>query len=382
MQSIFNIGLLTVLWIVNLFNGTGLDIVYHVTDFCKFFVILLTLFSISFTLKKNGDLRTSSSNFNIYGGMVLIFLGSSYIQGYSTQALDYLWVFCLIYLVSKIEINSTVILWTGLIYGFFGAVILYIYNFGSILKGWNENSIAMLSMHSFFIFIIPFFNNTQFRNKIILLIFTSIFSFLILPTASRSGILFLIIATLFALNIIPRRIITAKGNVIVFLFVPLIVAVICLIISKFPIFNALNNWSIKVFDKPIFNGRDKIWDIGFTMLFNNLLFGCGNLVTYNWHNSAIHCLTSYGLLGYEFWLMSFYKILTRANNYFSDYIVSGCFISFIILWIQQSVELGLISNSPNLLPYIILGIMLARINNLKRNNQLINEGIKLCPKSV
>ena len=372
MQSIFNIGLLTVLWIVNLFNGTGLDAVYHVTDLCKISVIILTLFSITFSFRKNGDLRTSNSNFNIYGGMVLLFLGSSYIHGYSTQALDYLWVFCLIYLVSKIEINPTVMLWTGLIYGLLGAVILYIYNYGTLLKGWNDNSIAMLGMHSFLIFIISFFNRTGTKNKIILLSAVSIFSFLILPTDSRSGILFLIIATLFALNIFPRDIIRNKDNRIIFLALPLLIALVCIFISKTPFFNSLEQWSFRNFNKPIFNGRDQIWNYGFELLFDNLLFGCGNLITYNWHNSAIHCLTAYGILGYGFWITSFHKILSTANTYFSDYIVTGCFISFIVLWVQQSVELGFISHSPSLLPYIILGIMLGRVNYLKTEQRLLN----------
>ena len=372
MQSFFNVGVLTLLWVVNLFVGTGLDAVYHVTDIAKIIIIIITAFSITFSFRLKGDIRITASDFNVFSGMTLIFIGSSILHGYGTQVLDYLWVFCLIYVVSKIEINQTVMFWTGIIYGFLGAVILYIYNYGSLLKGWNENTIAMLGMHSFLIFIIPFFNRTQHKNKIILFISVSIFSFFILPTDSRSGILFLIIATLFALNILPRDIIRNKDNRIIFLALPLLIAFVCTLISKTPFFNSLEQWSFRNFNKPIFNGRDQIWDTGFKMLFDNLLFGCGNLITYNWHNSAIHCLTAYGILGYGFWLASFNKILSHANTYFSDYIVTGCFISFIVLWVQQSVELGFISQSPSLLPYIILGIMLGRINYLKTEQRLLN----------
>lgn len=372
MQSFFNIGLLTVLWIVNLFNGTGLDAVYHVSDLAKIIVIILTFFSITFSFRKKGDIRMSRSDFNAFGGMTFVFLCSSFLHGFGTQTFDYLWVFCLIYLVSKIEINSIVMHWVGLVYGFLGAVILYIYNYGSLLNGWNENSIAMLGMHSFLIFIIPFFNRTEIKNKIILFVSLLIFSFLILPTDSRSGILFLIIAALFALNMLPRDIIRNKDNHFVFLALPLLIALFCIIISKTPFFNSLEQWSFRTFGKPIFNGRDQLWNRGFEVLFDNLLFGCGNLITYNWHNSAIHCLTAYGILGYGFWLTTFHKILTHANAYFSDYIVTGCFISFIILWVQQSVELGFISHSPSLLPYIILGIMLGRINVLKEQQTLLS----------
>lgn len=368
MQSVFYIGIISVLWVVNLFNGTGLNTVYHVTDIAKVIIVLLTVFSVCSSFQRKGDLRIKRSDFNVFGGMTLVFFASAYIQGFGAQAFDYLWVFCIIYLLSKIEINNTIMLWTGLIYGFLGAVILYIYNFGTLLKGWNENTIAMIGMHSFLILIIPFFDRTSHRSKIMLLLATGIFSYLISPTNSRSGILFLIIATLFALNIIPRNIaIGGKYCLIFLLFLPLIITSIVVLLSNSQFFNSLNVWSITTFNKPMFNGRDQIWNEGFKMLFENLLFGCGNLMTLNWHNSALHCLTAYGIVGYSFWLASFHKILYSAKKLFSDPYICGCYISFLVLWVQQSVELGFISHSPSLLPYIILGLMLGRMRFL--NNE-------------
>ncbi|MBQ4120194.1 MAG: O-antigen ligase family protein [Clostridia bacterium] len=362
MQSLFYIGILSILWVVNLFNGTGLDAVYHVTDYAKIIIITLTAFSICSSFQTKGDIRIKRSDFNIYGGMLLVFVSSSIINGFGMQALDYLWVFCIIYLLSKIPINNTILLWTGLIYGFLGAVILYIYNFGNLLDGWNENSIAMLGMHSFLILIVPFFDRTSIRSKVMLLVTTALFSYLISPTNSRSGILFLIIATLFALNILPRNLLTnGKYRLVLLLFIPLIIVGVVCLIANSHFFDSLNNWSITKFHKPIFNGRDEIWLEGFEMLFKNLFIGCGNLITLNWHNSAIHCLTAYGIVGYSFWLASFHKLLYSAKEWFEDSVVCGCFISFLVLWIQQSVELGFISNSPSLLPYIILGLMLGRI---------------------
>lgn len=374
MQSAFNVGLLTILWVVNLFTGTGLDTVYHVTDIAKIVIIILTIFSVTFSFRKKGDIRITASDFNVFGGMVLIFIGSSFLHGYGMQTFDYLWVFCLIYLVSKIEINPTVMRWTGLIYGFLGAVILYIYNYGSFLSGWNENSIAMLGMHSFLILTIPFFDRSDNSNKIMLLIVGLIFAILIWPTNSRSSILFFIAAGLFALNMLPRSIMTGKGNRILLLFAPLIVVLVCFLITKSFFYGDLELWSLQTFDKPIFNGRDQIWTSGLEMIFKNPLFGCGSLITFNWHNSAIHCLTAYGIIGYGFWLCAFNKILSSAQNYLKDPIVCGSFISFLLLWIQQSVELGLISHTPSLLPYIILGIMLGRVNLLNSEQiPLFNE---------
>lgn len=373
MQSLFYIGILSILWVVNLFNGTGLDAVYHVTDYAKIIILTLTAFSICFSFQKKGDIRIKRSDFNIYGGMVLVFFASSILNGYGAQAFDYLWVFCIIYLLSKIPINNTILLWTGLIYGFLGALVLYIYNFGSLLSGWNENTIAMLGMHSFLILIVPFFECTSGSSKVMLLIATALFSYLISPTNSRSGMLFLIISALFALNILPRAIVTkGKYRLIVILLIPLIITGVVAVLSNSYLFERLNVWSIINFNKPIFNGRDQIWSEGFKMLFENLIIGCGNLVTLNWHNSAIHCLTAYGIIGYTFWIASFNKILSCAKQKISDSFVCGYVISFIILWIQQSVELGFISNSPSFLPYIILGLMLGRIRfiNTESNKQI------------
>lgn len=360
-NSFFYICILTVIWIVNLFNGTNLDAVYHVTDVAKIAVVVLTLFIVCGSFKKNHDIRIKRSDFNIFGGMFLTFYVSSFLNGFSTQSFDYLWVFCIVYFLSKIKINNTIILWTGLIYGFLGALILCTYNYGNLLKGWNENSIAMLGMHSFLILIIPFFDKTSTRSRVMLIFSTIIFSILIYPTNSRSGILFLIISILFALNILPRTIaISGKYRFIFLLFMPLIITGFVALISNSHFFDSLNVWSITHFQKPIFNGREQIWQEGFKLLSKNLFFGCGNLVTLNWHNSAIHCLTAYGIVGYSFWLASFHKILYSVKKYYVDPYICGCLISFLVLWLQQSVELGFISASPSLLPYIILGLMLGR----------------------
>jgi len=80
-------------------------------------------------------------------------------------------------------------------------------------------------------------------------------------------------------------------------------------------------------------------------------------------------LVATGIVGFAFWIASFSNILNRARKYLSDYIVTGCFVGFIILYVQQSVELGFISGNPTLLGYILLGIMLGRVNYLRNEEQ-------------
>ncbi len=79
----------------------------------------------------------------------------------------------------------------------------------------------------------------------------------------------------------------------------------------------LDLWSLQKFKKPIFNGRDEIWENGLNVLFNNLLFGRGNLEG-NWHNCIITVLTAYGIIGSTLWVMAFQK-----NSFKRKIVVEG-----------------------------------------------------------
>lgn len=366
MKSLIYTGLLILLWIVNLFNGTGLDSVYHVTDWTRRIVILLFLINVFIDHSRTHALPVDRRKFHVYGGMIILFIASPYIHGYGMQGTGYLWVFCLVYLLSKLKIDDMTMLWTGLIYGGLGFAILFIFDYGTALNGWNTNSIAMIGCHSFLIFLVPFFREQRMRNKFLLIIAAWIFSILISPTDSRSGILFAFVGTLFAIGLLPRGVVSKNHfRTFICLILPLIISVIVISVSNSTIMEGLNIWSYQQFHKPIFNGRDDLWKYGFELLWQNPLIGIGNLNAANWHNSAITCLVATGIMGYIFWIMAFGKIMDRARAFLDDYIVIGCFVSFIILYVQQSVELGFISGNPTLLGYILLGLMLGRVRFLE-----------------
>lgn len=366
MKSLIYTGLLILLWIVNLFNGTGLDSVYHVTDWTRRIVILLFLINVFIDYLRTHALLVDRKKFYIYGGMIIVFIASPYLHGYGVQGTGYLWVFCLVYLLSKLKIDDMTMLWIGLIYGALGFSILFIFDYGTALNGWNTNSIAMIGCHSFLIFLVPFFREQRMRNKFVLIIAAWIFSILILPTNSRSGILFAFVGTLFAIGLLPRGVVSKNHfRTFICLILPLIISVIVTSVSNSTIMEGLNIWSYQKFHKPIFNGRDELWKYGFELLWQNPLIGTGNLNAANWHNSAITCLAATGILGFVFWIMSFGKIMDRAREFLDDYIVIGCFVAFIILYAQQSVELGFISGNPTLLGYILLGLMLGRVRFLE-----------------
>lgn len=366
MESLIYTGLLSLLWVANLFHGTGLDSVYHITDLTKGIVILLFAVSVIRGYARTHAMLVDKKKFYIYGIMGLIFIVSPLIHGYGTAGIDYLWVFCLVYLLSKLRIDDRTMFWTGLIYGILGCAILYIFNFGTVLNGWNANSIAMIGMNSFLVLLVPFFREQRLRNKVILLVASGIIATLMIPTNSRSSILFTFIGTLFAIGLLPRAAVSRNYSRTLFcLVLPLIIAVFVMIVSNSSVMDGLNEWSYEQYNKPLFNGRDELWKNGFEILWQNPLFGNGNLIAASWHNSAVTCLVSTGVLGFVFWILSFGEVLGSARPYLNDYIVIGCFVSFIVLYVQQSVELGFISGSPTFIGYILLGLLLGRVRFLK-----------------
>ena len=368
MNNIFAIIIMTLLWVVNIFNGTGLNEVYHVTDIAKYTVIVLAAATMLLSLGNKNKRQVEKKSIFVFTGVILVFFISAAARGYASECLGYIWVYMLIYLIGQLSISSKAFYIIGLIYGFLGAFVLVIYDYGSVLSGWNENAIAMIGMHSYLIFIIPFFKDSRtYTNKIIIIAATALFAFLLAPTQSRSGTLFLIIEAAFAMKLIkPKVLVRGSKKRFLVLLVPFIIAAVVSIISGTPMTEKLNTWSMDQFDKPIFNGRDELWLEGFRILKENFLLGTGNLSMENWHNSAIACLTAFGVVGFILWIMSFKTIIDESKTCFFDPFVAGSVISFMVLYMQQSVELGFITSSPSMLPYVLLGMMLARVNHLKK----------------
>ena len=367
MSSIIYTVIMVVLWILNLFNGTGLGSAFQTTERARLLIYIIFFIIVIINAKKN----IKPIYYPIIG-MSFFFIFVSFLKGYNYMGLHYISSFMLIFILSKLRVNVKAVRLTGIAYAVMGMAILIIYDFGSLLSGWNGNSIGMIGLYSYLVFLIPFYDVKGFYSKIVIIAITALYAFLIGPTDSRSSVLFAIVGVLFALSILPRRLITGTNRRFVLCFlIPLFVAIFVIIVSKGPYMDAINMWSYTNFEKPIFNGRDEIWEMGFQKFFDSFLMGSGNLNAYNWHNCVISCLTSYGIIGFILWIVSFKNILSIGRPWINDIIVQGCIITFIIIYLQQSVELGLISESPNLLPYVILGMMLGRVKELNIKNEKI-----------
>lgn len=370
MRKWVNTGIVSLFWVLSLVSGTGLDSIYHVTDRARIILLVLTIAVALLENRHLGGLTVSRRDLFTFGGMIVVFTASSVLHGEGTQSFDYLYSYLVVYLISKLKLNESDFKRIGLCIGVAGLAVLFIYDEMTILSGWNENSIAMIGFFSYLIFIISHFNAESRKNKIQIVITALIVSYFLGLTNSRSCILFIAVAIVFALKLVDRSFFLRKDASRILLFVPLLITIPVASISSTSLVNRLDLWSMSHYKKPFFNGRDVTWAYGFRLLLENLLLGNGKLTENYWHNSALFVLTTYGVLGYSFWIGTFDVLLGKARDYLKDYSVQGCFVCFLIIYVQQSVELGLVSTTPDLIPYIMLGMMLGRIRFLKSESHV------------
>lgn len=362
MAIIINVISIIFVWLVSLFNGTGLGTTYHTTEYADYMIILLAVFL--FICRANYKIQ--KSDFFISLGLGAFFVAIPWIKSYGFGNWQYVCSFILIYILSQVNVKKLGLYYGGLAAGGLGIIILYIYNYGTALSGWNDNSIAMIGLFSYLIFLIGFFNTEKKWTLFILLIVTVYFYQMLEPTDSRSCQLIVILSVV-AMFLVRNKyaIFQNKKFITICLLLPLIIALIVCLVSQSSIMSQINLWSIKEFQKPAFNGRDEIWLAGFESIKENVLFGSGQYTVSTQHNSAVTCLVNFGVIGYIFWIYAFYIILRKGFNYVSDYIVKSCILAFLLMYVQQSVELGIISQTPNLLIYLPLGLMIGRVKYLK-----------------
>ena len=375
MSSVLYIIIIYILWIINLFNGTVLGQAYHTTEQARIIVYIIAIVIAVIKYAFNRNLSIDTEDLLVFSFLFAFFVLDSLLNGFNLMGLDYLWVFFLIYLLSKFPVSELSLKIIGIGYAVAGIIVLAIYNFGTALSGWNPNSIAMIGLHSFIVFIIPFYQMKSFKGKIPIALVAILYVWLLSSTDSRSCMIFIIVGVLFSFSIIPQKIITASNRRIMFwLLIPLVVAIVIVLISKGPYMEALNKWSYEQYNKPLFNGRDTLWERGFRILFEHPFFGTGEIGS-NRHNTIVECLIAYGIIGLLIWLFSLYKLLSKGRLFLdspneNDNIIIGCIVSFFVFYVQQTVELGMFSTAPNIIPYMIIGIMFGRIKLLTSNNEI------------
>jgi len=192
--------------------------------------------------------------------------------------------------------------------------------------------------------------------------------FLLWPTDSRSCSIAIVLDLLIVFRVIPiEKMLKSKGLTYLALHIPLLVALFGCLLAATADMGALNAWSLDEFGKTLFSGREETWKKALTTISEKLLFGTGYVDIGIYHNSAVACLMAYGVVGYSFWIGLFAIMLKDVLPWRKDVCIAGAVSAFFVIFWQQSVELGMFAASPNLIPYAVLGMMLARAETLKEN---------------
>lgn len=279
---------------------------------------------------------------------------------------SYLWLYLIIAVYMVWDLTEKQMQIIGIIYGSLGGVVLFYANYTGVLSGWDGNSISIVCFISYTVFAASVANLIEAYKMVAFVTYSILYSYHLYTLGSRSSILFSFVLVLCVLHVIPlKTMLKNRGTFYILLFFPLILALFIVSIKDSAFVISVNNWSIEKFGKTIFNGRDELWEIGFNYIKEYIFFGTGNFGV-RWHNSAVTALVGTGLAGYTVWIYIIRKIWLKGVKYIDDEVVFGLLAAYIINWMQQSVELGLIGQIGNPMYFAILGLIFARINTIKR----------------
>lgn len=359
-------------WLLALLYQSGIGNVYNVYGKSEYLVVAAV---IAHLLACGRLKKVPQREFLILGYILGATLLTTFI--FRKNMLDYIWLFGITYLLSFLHVEKGAMRMASLMYGILGMAVLYIWNYGSAFRGWNENSLAMIAFFSFSVMIVSFTKTKQLT--VIFILVGYIFLYFVWSESlnSRSGTLFAIILFLGIWRIIPfHKLLSKKNMILLLLLLPLIIAVFIVLIRNQEFVKDLDSWSRMTFQKPIFNGRDTLWYEGFLRWLQSPLIGNGNLSAANWHNSAVTMLVGGGAIGYCIWIFVIHNILKKGIDFLDDYIVYGLMLGFICIWFQQTVELGLVAGQANAIPYAMLGLLIGRVRTLEREDE--NNNINYC----
>ena len=356
------------IWFVGFTYSTGFGQSYEILDKSKIMVVAIFLYCIVVYHKKY---NFTLGNVFVAFLIVYMIIINEWRNGKSIE--NYIWVWLLIPIMKMFPVHEAQFKLIGFAYGVASIGVLFIGNVTSIFDGWDGNSVSMVQFFSYTVFMASLADTKEKKNIRNIIIYSAVYLYLLTAIESRSAQLFSIIMLLCMLSVIPFRKFYGKPLILMALLFPLVIAVVIVLVKDMPMVEALNNWSYDTFNKPIFNGRDTIWQMGFETWMKNPLIGNGNMNHYGYHNSAISALVGAGGIGYIILILACYKILSRAIKWIGDGIVYGLATAFLIIWMQQSVELGMIAAEPNIIPYMILGLLYARINTLEYESREIGE---------
>lgn len=350
---------LVLCWILSLVNTSGWGMMMATPE--KTNQLILALAALSLFRRSKTVIRLDP--LLIFGLIATLVAIPIYLTG-EWEGLDYFCALILVYVISRYKITASVIKPVCLAYAAGGLIILWIYLNGDILSGWNDNSISMVGLFSYLFFTIFLLLQNSRPKFIAWNIVTVIYLSYLYATNCRSGMVFSALAVACIIfRSRARKLLTHKFVDFLIINMPLIIAGIVIWIASTDYFQELNLWSLRNYNKLIFNGRDELWQYSFDMLAQSDYLGTGKFLI-NYHNSGVAAISVFGILGYLCWMCYFVSLLWQLRRYMRDPIVFGATLCFCLIFLQQSVDLGFIFSTSNLIPYVALGVACGRVNTI------------------
>ncbi len=369
----FVVPIMALIWLLALLYQSGIGAAYNVYGIAQFLVLGLTGYHIIVS-ESFAVISKKLLAFCCYFALVSIYTHFTY----GTTTWEYVWLYLLIPLIALLPVKEKQMRCISFMYGGLGMAVLFLSNFGSIFSGWNPNSLAMLAFFSFAVMIMAFNNVKKPIVFVLLGVYFLVYYQWTAVLNSRSGVWFTIIMLLCVVGVIPmQKWLKSSRMIVVVLLAPLLLAVTEGYFLSEETTAALDAWSVEEFGKTFFNGRDYFARWGLSVFSENPVFGTGNLGWTNWHNSAVTMLVGGGIVGFIIWIYATHAFLKRGIPFVDDFIVRGLMIGFLAIWLQQSVELGLVAAQANAIPYAMLGLLWGRIRTLQKekanaDNQIVD----------
>lgn len=366
-KNYFLIFLCCILCVAGIVTGTNLGERFRIYTLTQTIFIVLAFIT---------QLRGSKAHYFTLHFLYFCFAIAIYLVFYRHNLIPYFWLFFVVFVLGTQSLNESTMRSIGMIYGASAIVILLAANYTGVFDGWDGNMISMIAFYGFILFVITKSSSRSSWDKIVLVIYSVIYFVLLLNEKlnSRSVIIASVVLMFVVFSVLPIERFLKYKTIKWIMLCPLIIALLVILVKDTAIVQKMNMLSIAYTKKTIFNGRDTIWWVGIQQLLESPIWGHGTFALVNWHNSAIAALTSLGIVGYLVWINIFYKILKMASIWISDPLVKGLATAVVIIWLQQSVEMGIVgNNNVNVGLYCIMGLLLARINALEQEEYYNSE---------
>ena len=360
-KRILVVGVAAVVCLISLLTGSGIGTVYDINGKAMLAAVLLFILLPFVKTLLVGEIQLK--DLLLFLGLVAVIGLWPMLQGNGIMGMEYGWMLLVPFVIGQIPFSSSDARMAGLVCGGFGFVVLAANLFLGVFSGWNPNNIAMIAFLGCALCSAAPWNSILTKNLLrALLVLMAVW---VLQLDSRSCVFGILLLCLFAFNVIhPDFVLHNRKVRRLLLITPALIAIVVVMFQNMEIFDVLNDLSQEYFGKPIFNGRNEIWEEGLQMLLEDPWFGTGYLNSGWWHNAAITVLTAFGAVGYLLWIGLFDRIMEKACAFGHDAVLSGCAASFLCVMLQQSFELGMVSTRGYIMPYLLLGIMVGRMRDL------------------